>query len=253
MTASLFDHRLRALRRDRAARIGVEQLLYDRAFDDCLERLSDIRGDFPEVLLAGCPNPAWPPRLSGQVTVIDPGPLMATRAGGRCADLESLPFEGVSFDLVVSIGLLDTANDLPLAAAALQLVLKPGGLLLGAIAGGHSLPRLRGAMLAADRVTGQASPRVHPRIEAPSLANLLTAAGFAMPVVDIDRVELVYPSLDGLARDLRAMGTTNILGARSRRPISRAAREAARAEFLEGAGRATEQIEILHFAAWKPV
>jgi SAM-dependent methyltransferase len=252
MTAPLFDHRLRALRRDRAARIGVEQLLYDRAFDDCLERLSDIRGDFPNVLLAGCPNPEWPRRLGDQVTVIDPGPLMAARAGGQCADFETLPFEGSSFDLVVSIGLLDTANNLPLAAAALHLVLKPGGLLLGAIAGGHGLPRLRQAMLAADAVSGQASPHVHPRIEAPSVAHLLTAAGFVMPVVDVDRVELGYPSLDGLVRDLRAMGTTNILGDRSRRPIGQAAREAARAAFLEGANRATEQLEILHFAAWKP-
>jgi NADH dehydrogenase [ubiquinone] 1 alpha subcomplex assembly factor 5 len=252
MTARLFDHRLRALRRDRAARIGVEQLLYDRAFDDCLERLSDIRRDLPDVLLAGCPNPGWPARLGGQVTAIDPGPLMAARAGGQCADLENLPFEGASFDLVVSVGLLDTANNLPLAAAALQFVLKPGGLLLGAIAGGHGLPRLRQAMLAADAVSGQASPHVHPRIEAPGLANLLTAAGFAMPVVDVDRVEIGYPSLDSLVRDLRAMGMTNILGARSRRPIGRAAREAARAAFLGTTDRATEQLEILHFAAWKP-
>jgi SAM-dependent methyltransferase len=252
MTAPLFDHRLRALRRDRAARIGVELVLYDRAFDDCLERLADIRGEFPDVLLAGCPNPDWPPRLGSKVTVIDPGPLMAARAGGQCADLETLPFNGASFDLVVSIGLVDTANNLPLAAAALHLVLKPGGLLLGAIAGGHSLPRLRRAMLAADRIAEQASPHVHPRIEAPSLAQLLTAAGFTMPVIDVDRVDLAYPSLDGLVRDLRAMGTTNILGARSRRPMGRDAREAARAAFLEGAGAAAEQVEILHFAAWKP-
>lgn len=252
MSAPLFDHRLRALRRDRAARIGTEYVLYDRAFHDCCERLSDIHGDFAEVLLAGCPNPDWPPRLGGRVTVIDPGPLMAARAGGHCADLESLPFDGASFDLVVSIGLLDTANNLPLAAAALQLVLKPGGLLLGAIAGGHSLPRLRQAMLAADRATGRASPHVHPRIEGPGLANLLTAAGFAMPVVDVDRVELAYPTLDGLVRDLRAMGTTNVLGARSRQPIGRTALNAARRAFLDGGDRATEQMEILHFAAWKP-
>ena len=227
-------------------------MLYDRAFDECLDRLSDIRGDFPNVLLAGCPNAAWPAKLSGLVTVIDPGPLMAARASGQCAHLETMPFEEAAFDLVVSIGLLDSANNLPLAAAALHLVLKPGGLLLGAIAGGHGLPRLRQAMLAADAVTGQASPHVHPRIEAPSLANLLTAAGFVMPVVDVDRVELGYPSLDGLVRDLRTMGMTNILVARSQRPISRAAREAARTVFLKGADRAVEQFEVLHFAAWKP-
>jgi SAM-dependent methyltransferase len=176
---------------------------------------------------------------------------MAARTGGTCADLESLPFDEASFDLVLTVGVLDTANNLPLAAAALQLVLKPGGLLLGAIAGGQSLPRLRHAMLAADKVAGQASPHVHPRIEGPSLAHLLTNAGFAMPVIDVDRVELGYGSIDRLVRDLRAMGATNILSGRSRQPISRAGLRAARNAFLDGGTPATEQVEILHFAGWK--
>jgi len=204
-------------------------------------------------LLVGCPNPAWPGRFKGsQVTVVDPGPIMAERAGGQFADLESLPFDAEAFDLALCIGTLETANNLPLAAAALHLVLRPGGLLLGALAGGQSLPRLRKAMLAADLVTAQASPHLHPRIEGPSLARLLTEVGFAMPVIDVDRIELEYGSLDALVRDLRAMGATNILHARSRRPLSRLAREAARAAFLAGENRAVEQIEILHFAGWKP-
>lgn len=253
MPGPLFDHRLRALRRDRAARTGVETVLYDRAFEDCLERLAYVRGVFDDVLLAGCPNPEWVDRLqSKRVEVIDPGPLMARRAGGRCADLETLPFAAGSFDLCLTVGLLDTANSLPLAAAALHLVLRPGGLLLGAIAGGQSLPRLRRAMLAADGGQGRAAPHVHPRIEAPSLARLLTEAGFIDPVVDIDRVELSYRSLDGLVRDLRAMGMTNMLAARPRMPVGRRAFAAARAAFLEGRDRGLEQVEILHFAAWKP-
>ena len=248
----LFDHHLRALRRDRAVRAGLETFLYDRAFDDCMDRLADVRGSFSDILLAGCPNPDWPKRFgAAQVSVIDPGPLMAAQAHGQYADLERLPFEIERFDLVVTIGLLDTANELPLAAAALNFVLKPGGMLLGAVAGGHSLPRLRRAMLAADAVTGQATAHVHPRIDAPSLAQLLTAAGFVEPVVDVDRVELAYGSLGALVRDLRGMGMTNILTTRSQRPLSRASLEAARAAFLEDADRAVEQIEILHFAAWK--
>lgn len=252
MSAPLFDHRLRALRRDRAARIGTEYFLYDRAFDDCLDRLEDIHVEFSDVLLLGCPNPDWRQRLgAGRITVVDPGPLFAARVEGRCADLESLPIEPGSFDLCLCIGLLDTANNLPLAAAALHFILKPGGLLLGAIAGGQSLPRLRAAMLAADAIAGNASPHVHPRVDAPSLGHLLTAAGFAMPVVDVDRVDIVYPSLDALVRDLRTMGATNVLTARSRQPITRHALQAARTQFLDGADRVTEVVEILHFAAWK--
>lgn len=253
MPSELFDHRLRALRRDRATRLGVETFLHDRAFDDCLDRLADIKADFADLLLAGCPNPQWPTRLGDRrVAIVDPGPSMARQAGGQCADLESLPFDSARFDLVLSIGLLDTANNLALAAAAVELVLKPGGLLLGAIAGGQSLPRLRQAMLAADAVNGMASAHVHPRIEAPALARLLTEAGFAMPVVDVDRVDLAYGSLDSLVADLRAMGATNILNARSDRPLGREALQAARTAFAAPGERTTEQVEILHFAAWKP-
>ena len=242
------------MRRDRAAKIGVETFLYDRAFEDCLDRLKDVRRNFSNGLLAGCPNPSWPEHLAlRRIEVADPGPLMASRAGGQRADIECLPYEAGQFDLCLCIGLLDTANNLPLAAAALHLVLEPGGLLLGAIPGGQGLSRLRSAMLAADAVAGQASPRTHPRIEAPALARLLAEAGFHEPVVDIDRVEIAYRSLDALVRDLRAMGATNVLNARSPRPLGRRALDAARTAFLDGKERAFELVEILHFAAWKSV
>lgn len=255
VTQPLFDHRLRALRRDRAARRGVETFLYDRAFNDCLERLGDVRRRFESALLAGCPSSAWPEALvpfAQSIEVIDPGPQFAARAGGKCVDLESLPFSAGDFDLCLTIGLLDTANELALAAAALRLVLRPNGLLIGAVAGGESLPRLRSAMLAADQASGRVAPRVHPRIEAVSLAQLLTSAGFQMPVVDVDRVRLGYRSLDALIADLRAMGATNILNARAQTPVTRTAFAKAREDFLGGGGKGEETIEILHFAAWTP-
>jgi hypothetical protein len=109
-------------------------------------------------------------------------------------------------------------------------------------------------MRAADRAGSAASPHVHPRIEASSLAPLLAAAGFDMAVVDIDRVTVAYSGFDRLVDDLRGMAATNILSARSRKPLNRAARDAARAEFaqLGSDGMTQETFEILHFAAWTP-
>jgi hypothetical protein len=107
-------------------------------------------------------------------------------------------------------------------------------------------------MRAADQVSGKAQPHVHPRIEASALAPLLSAAGFQMPVVDVDRVQVAYRSFDRLVRDLRAMGATNLLTERPRRALARAEREAAAASFTAaGDGdRTVETFEILHFAAW---
>jgi hypothetical protein len=50
------------------------------------------------------------------------------------------------------------------------------------------------------------------------------------------------------------MGVTNVLHARSRRPLSRSARAAAAAAFDSAGteGRTGETFEILHFAAWTP-
>lgn len=257
MSKPLFDTDLRAHRRDRAARTGPELFLHERAFEDVLDRLSLIRRRFESALLIGCPDREWPGRLaavSRHVDVVDPGPLFAAAADGTCMveDSMSLPIAG--YDLCVAIGTLDTVNDLPTALQRLRLALRPDSLFIGALAGGDSLPQLRLAMRAADQQTGAATPHVHPRIEASALAGLLSGCGFAMPVIDVDQVHVAYSSFPALVGDLRRMGATNILHARSRRPLTRVALRAAAAHFAAAArdGKTIERFDILHFAAWTP-
>lgn len=245
------------MRRDRAARVGPELFLLGRAFDDALERLSLVRRSFRSALLVGCPDPAWKQRLeriAGAVDVVDPGPLLAARAGGRSMAEEAMELDIGGYDLCVAVGTLDTVNDLPQALLRIRLALAADALLIGAIAGGDTLPRLRSAMRAADEQTGAAAPHVHPRIDPSALAGLLASAGFVDPVVDIDRVQVSYSSLADLVRDLRAMGATNLLHARPRKPLTRQAARAAEAAFAPeaGASKAIERFDILHFAGWTP-
>ncbi|QNM82680.1 methyltransferase domain-containing protein [Sphingomonas sabuli] len=256
MTEPLFDMRARALRRDRAARTGPALFAHDRAFEDIIDRLAIVRRTFESALLVGSANPQWSGQLAAiapKVTVVDPAPLFAQAAGGQAMAEDALDVEPGSFDLVVAIGTLDTVNDLPGALLRLRFALRPDGLLIGAMSGGATLPRLRDAMRAADAVSGGASPHIHPRIEPGALAGLLSAAGFAMPVVDVDRLSVSYRDFASLVRDLRAMGATNILSARPRRPVSRIALAAAAASFSSGEGeRTVETFEILHFTGWSP-
>lgn len=255
--ADIFDMDLRALRRDRAFRSGPELFLHERAFDDCLERLELVRRRFKSALLLGCPQPSWRTRLERFATaieIVDPGPLFARAAGGtHVVEDRWHPPQG-SFDLCLSVGTLDTVNDLPGTLRWIHTSLAEDSLLIGAIAGGDGLPQLRRAIHAADQLTGVSSPHVHPRIEAASLAPLLQACGFSMPVVDVDRVPVSYPSLGKLVTDLRRMGSTNILIHRSREPLLRAAKVAAEAAFRSAGdgSRTVETFEILHFAAWTP-
>jgi SAM-dependent methyltransferase len=250
----LFDMKLRALRRDRAARVGAELFLYERAFADCLERLALVPRRFERALLIGSPDPSWPEQLqafANEIGVADPGPLFAARAGGRALIEDAWEPDEGRYDLVLSVGTLDTVNDFPIALRLIRHAMRAGGLFLGAFSGGDTLPQLRNAMRAADAVTGPAAPHVHPRIEAAALAPLLDAAGFVDTVVDVDRAAVSYVSLENLVADLRAMGATNMLTARPRF-IGRAARDAAiRAFATAGDGsRIVEKFEILHFAAW---
>lgn len=256
--AAIFDLELRSLRRDRALRTGPELFLHQGAFEDCLERIALVHRKFRSALLLGCPDPRWPDRLKqlvGSVATADPGRLFADAAAGQWLSEDHWDLPTRAFDLILALGTLETVNDLPRVLQSMRASLREDSMLMGALAGGNSLPQLRAVMHAADQVMGASSPRVHPRIEAASLAPLLTHCGFVMPVIDVTRIPVSYPSLSRLIADLRRMGATNILDSRARRPLSRRAIAAAEAEFhARGDGtRTIETFEILHFAAWTPL
>ena len=74
-------------------------------------------------------------------------------------------------------------------------------------------------------------------------------AGFADPVVDVDRLKVRYGHPLALMADLRAMGETNGLVEGSRRPLTRALHDASRAlyaqAFAEPDGRLAASFEII--------
>lgn len=250
----LFDMSLRAMRRDRAFRLGPELFLFERVFEDCLERIALTGRHFESALMIGCPDPGWPARLHAcarQVEVRDPGPLFAAAAGGKAIVEDAWAPEPQRFDLILALGTLDSVNALPLALRLVRHAMRPDGLFIGAMSGGETLPQLRNAMRAADAVGGVAAPHIHPRIEASALSPLLSEAEFEMPVVDIERLEVSYTSFLKLARDLRGMSATNILCAKPP-ALDRRGFRAAREAFAKAANgqRTTETFEILHFAAW---
>jgi NADH dehydrogenase [ubiquinone] 1 alpha subcomplex assembly factor 5 len=252
--SDLFDMKLRAMRRGRAARFGPELFLAERLFDDCLERISLTGRRYQRALLIGCPDARWPERLrsiAADVDVRDPGPVIAAAAGGEPIDESAWDPTTHRYDLVLAIGTLDTVNDLPLVLHRIRRAIESDGLFIGVIPGGDTLPQLRRAMRAADAVAGGASPHVHPRIEASALAPLLETSGFERPVVDVERVSVSYRTLDKLVADLRAMAATNVLLSRPPR-LTRAQKSAADKAFRAGGDgeRTIEVFELLHFAAW---
>lgn len=227
MDQPLFDPRRRALQRQRARRFGGDLFLHVRALEDIVGRIDPTGA----IMLVG---PLDPPFPATRVDSID--------------DIDAVPG---SLDTIVLLGALDTESDLPATLFALGYLLRPGGTLAGCVAGGASLPRLRHAVLEADRYAGHAAQRVHPMMDGASLASLLQSTGFANPVIAVDRLDVVYPSLDKLVDDLRSGACTSALAATAP-PLTRAQLAIARTAFLAGQPRAAERFDLLHFTARAP-
>jgi hypothetical protein len=81
-------------------------------------------------------------------------------------------------------------------------------------------------------------------------------AGFALPVVDSDRVIVRYATAFALMRDLRAMGATNALAERRRTPLRRATlmrmAEIYAERFADPDGRVRATFEIAWLTGWAP-
>lgn len=228
MDQPLFDPGRRALQRQRARRLGGDWFLHARALED----------------IAGRIDPAGAIMLVGP---LDP-PFPAMRVDS-IGDIGAVP---ASLDTIILLGALDTVGDLPATLFALGHLLRPGGTLAGCVVGGASLPRLRHALLEADRAAGRAAQRLHPMMDGASLASLLQSTGFANPVIAVDRVDVGYPSLDKLVHDLRSEACTSALAATAP-PLTRPQLDLARAKFLGGDKRAVERFELLQFTARTPV
>lgn len=257
----IFDRSLRSIRRDRMlADFAAHDFLYRAMLDELLDRLGDVQRDLPEALVIGCPDGSAKVALEAmgkRVACVDPGFLPAranggVQGGGVQGDEDALPFADDSFDLVIACGTLDSVNDLPGALILMRRVLRPDGLMLAAFTGAGSLPRLRAALMAGEgERPGQ---HIHPQVDVRSAGDLLSRAGFAMPVADGETLTIRYGDLLRLMHDLRGMGAGNMLTARPP-ALRRDTLMGAAAHFAAAAdpdGRTAEQIAIVYLSGWKP-
>lgn len=261
----IFDTGLLARRLDRVAQhAGKADFLLHHTARDLDERLSIIKREFPRAASLG----AWHgvlgrvlkanPSIGSLIEIERSASLLSHCSGARLqADLEALPLAERSLDLAVSGLALHLVNDLPGALLQIRHALKPDGALLASVLGGDTLKELREAWLIAEtEVRGGASPRVAPFADVRDFGSLLQRAGFALPVVDSDRLTVTYPSPLALMAELKAMGCSNMLVERSRTPVTRAllarAAHVYAERFGQEDGRVPATFEIITWIAWCP-
>jgi SAM-dependent methyltransferase len=265
---NVFDRRLVQRHRDRAAaRLDGHDFLFREVAERLADRLDDVTRKFPLALDLGCRGGEIAAALRGRGAIetlvqCDLSAAMARRAAANgnptlAADEEALPFAPESFDLVISGLSLHWVNDLPGCLLQVRQCLKPDGLFLAAMLGGDTLYELRQSLMEAELAEdGGVSPRVSPFADLRDAGGLLQRAGFALPVIDGDRVTVSYTDVLKLMHDLRGMGEANAVRARAGTAMhpALAARtdEIYRRGFGDGEGRLPATFQIIYLTAWAP-
>jgi len=167
---------------------------------------------------------------------------------GVCADAVRLPLKDGSVDLILSNFLLPW-SDPDAVFAEFRRVLAAHGLLSFTSLGPDTLRELRAAWAQVD-----SHSRVHPFIDMHDIGDALVRAGFAAPVLDVERYTLTYTHVRGLAADLKAVGAHNATAGRLKGltgPRKFAAMQAAY-EVHRHDGRLPATYEVVFGQAWAP-
>jgi malonyl-CoA O-methyltransferase len=167
-----------------------------------------------------------------------------------CGDIEHLPLADDAVGLAWSNLTLQWMNDLPRVFRDLHRVLAPGGLLMFSTFGPDTLKELREAYRDTDRHT-----HVNRFVDMHDIGDMLVAARFADPVMDMEPFTLTYPDVRSLMRDLKAIGAHNVTRGRAVGLTGKSALQAVTRNYetLRRDGRLPATFEVVYGHAWKPL
>lgn len=166
-----------------------------------------------------------------------------------CADLEQLPLAANSVDMFWSNLAIQWSNNLDAVFADIHRVMRTDGLLMFSTLGPDTLKELRAASSTDGNV------HVNRFFDMHDIGDALVRAGFADPVLDVERVVLTYDDVISVMRDLKSIGAHNATDGRVRGLQGR--------KFLQNLTQQYEQFrqdgklpatfEVIYGHAWKPV
>ena len=233
----------KALLQNRARRVTQQgTFLHDLAIADVQDRLMMVNKSFKNiVIVTGWADP-WATAFP-EARVIE--------------DTDILDLSVQSCDLIIHALTLHCVNDPVGQIIQCAHSLRPDGLFIAICYGGKTLRELRSSLATAEsQITGGLSPRVLPMADLQDLGALLQRANLALPVADSAAQTVAYPNLHALMRDLRAMGETNPMNARSRRFTPRSLFQCAealyKAEFANSDEKLIATFEQIFLTGWAP-
>ena len=166
-----------------------------------------------------------------------------------CADVEALPLAANSVDMMWSNLALQWCNDLPATFVELQRVLKVEGLLIFSSFGVDTLHELRKAFHDVDGYN-----HLNRFADLHDVGDMLVAAGFTDPVMEMERITLTYDDVRAVMQDLKSIGAHNATAGRASGLMGKATwrRVTDNYEKLRRDGKLPATFEIIYGHAWKP-
>lgn len=252
-----------------AGRYEANAVLQREICTRMLEKLDYIKLDPARILDVGSGS-GWGGRQLGEryrtaeIVALDIalGMLQAARGasgwwpklfgGGRqrflCADVEALPLAANSADMVWSNLALQWCNDLPATFAGLHRVTRDGGLLMFSTFGPDTLKELRAAFAGVD-----GHIHLNRFTDMHDIGDMLMAAGFADPVMEMEVLTLTYSDVRAVMQDLRGIGAHNATAGRATALTGKArwARVVENYESLRRDGKLPATFEVIYGHAWK--
>jgi len=246
---ALFDTAL-AMRHAARARLADIAPVLDEIYRRSVDRLLDMKQRYATLHHLGMSEASLQAALGEHAYDARIEPIAMTGD-------ETLMLQENSVDAALCVMGLHHVNDLPGMLIQLRRALKPDGLLLAVMPGVATLEELRVVMSEVETARYRGiSPRVSPFLEVRDAGGLLQRAGFALPVVDSERITLTYPEMFSLMRDLRAAGQTSCLN--GRRPqftplgFFAEAADVYTSRYSDSDGRIAATLELLTLTAWAP-
>jgi len=237
-------------------------VLQTRVREELLSRLDLIRVTPGVVVDLGCGTGQGARQLKDRyrgatVVAVDPafGMLRETRRRSGwlrplqrvCGDVFQLPLRDGAVDLMFSNLMLQWCDDLDAALREVRRVLAPEGFFAFTTFGPDTLCELRRAWVAADGGTHVSGFR-----DMHDIGDALTRAGLSEPVLDVERLTVVYPDVAAITRDLKGIGAHNATAARARGLTGKGRWRAMTAayETQRHAGLLPATYEVVYGAAW---
>ncbi len=165
-----------------------------------------------------------------------------------CADVEAIPLASNSVDMVWSNLALQWCNDLPATFVELHRILNTDGLLMFSCFGVDTLKELRIAFRDVDGYN-----HLNRFVDMHDVGDMLVAAGFADPVMEMETLTLTYEDARAVMQDLKSIGAHNATAGRASGMMGKTAwqRVIANYETLRRNGKLPATFEIVYGHAWK--